>query len=98
MYSDVPFNVRIDPCIQAYIVFAEWKSSINKLALCKLQRPFESRHVKQFIGFLFGEPFLVIVIVHIIIVCFQCSKKKKAACFSLTLGYLGSTQQGKQCI
>lgn len=25
-------------------------------------------------------------------------KKKKAACFSLTLGYLGSTQQGKQCI
>ena len=37
MYSDVPFNVRIDPCIQAYIVFAEWKSSINKLALCKLE-------------------------------------------------------------
>lgn len=81
MYSDVPFNVRIDPCIQAYIVFAEWKSSINKLALCKLQKPFESRHVKQFIGFLFGEPFLVIVIVHIIIVCFQCSKKKKLHVF-----------------
>lgn len=62
-------------------MFAEWKSSINKLALCKLQKPFESRHVKQFIGFLFGEPFLVIVIVHIIIVCFQCSKKKKLRVF-----------------
>lgn len=29
---------------------------------------------------------------------FSMLEKRKAACFSLTLGYLGSTQQGKQCI
>ena len=55
VYSDVPFNAHTDSCIETYIVFVKWKSSINKLALCKLELPCRAFYWLSFPKAIFGQ-------------------------------------------